>query len=689
VAEGVEVLGQLANFLTIPPAYRPALEAALGQRLALLLLPTQADLWPLLADNPQSLLAAVLADVQPIPPQPKLDDTAVIAWANEMVDVSDLSGFQNLTGLNRANLTGLVNYLLSPILLVADRRAAYRLALDLPPGTMAVAPDGFLVYAGGLVQTAAADGQETILAREEAWRQAQQAVAAKRDELVGLETAVSDQRTQIEELQAQADQKQQAESRLGRLLQEANQKLGQAQRRLDQITQQQQFVARQQATRLVEVERLQARIAEVEARRDGLQTELVEVETAVVIAVAHLEKLPIAESQPHDQETRYTQARIHLSQQQTSIEGLQERIKTDLGIVALHYDEDQTGPTPLPIVGVQRCPGHRAARRHRRDDPQLPRADAAHGGHQSRRARRVPGNPGPPRLPHRAAGGSERNRSAAAQSDRRTGRADQPRLCRDGGQGERGLWPDVYPALRRRRGPPGAHRPRRPDDQRRGHHRPAAQPARAGAGLLSGGERSLTAAALIFSLLKVSPTPFCIMDEVDAALDEANINRFRDLLRELALGTQFIVITHNRGTVQAAQTIYGISMGTISRLSFSLNDRVQARGGCGVVPSRADPFVRVDPSLCAAKPRCLQPMLGGMVQITVFLIKNSVFESVSHKPIDGIGAAIFWSFSNLSVLSYSDFRYPFLLLSVLETVIQYLYSDRNMFIWKPGNSHIF
>ncbi|HID53847.1 MAG TPA: chromosome segregation protein SMC, partial [Anaerolineae bacterium] len=85
-----------------------------------------------------------------------------------------------------------------------------------------------------------------------------------------------------------------------------------------------------------------------------------------------------------------------------------------------------------------------------------------------------------------------------------------------------------------------------------------------GLGLLSGGERALTAAALIFSLLKVSPTPFCIMDEVDAALDEANINRFREQLRELSLKTQFIVITHNRGTVQAAQTIYGISMGSDS-----------------------------------------------------------------------------------------------------------------------------
>ncbi len=85
-----------------------------------------------------------------------------------------------------------------------------------------------------------------------------------------------------------------------------------------------------------------------------------------------------------------------------------------------------------------------------------------------------------------------------------------------------------------------------------------------GLALLSGGERSLTAAALIFSLLKVSPTPFCVLDEVDAMLDEANVNRFRDLLNELSSKTQFILITHNRGTVQVAETVYGVSMGSDS-----------------------------------------------------------------------------------------------------------------------------
>ncbi len=80
-------------------------------------------------------------------------------------------------------------------------------------------------------------------------------------------------------------------------------------------------------------------------------------------------------------------------------------------------------------------------------------------------------------------------------------------------------------------------------------------------GLLSGGERALTAAALIFAILKVSPTPFCVMDEVDAMLDEANVGRFRDALKGLSAEIQFIVITHNRMTIESADAVYGITMG--------------------------------------------------------------------------------------------------------------------------------
>lgn len=78
---------------------------------------------------------------------------------------------------------------------------------------------------------------------------------------------------------------------------------------------------------------------------------------------------------------------------------------------------------------------------------------------------------------------------------------------------------------------------------------------------LSGGEKTMTCVALLMSIFKSKPSPFCILDEVDAALDEANVVRFRDELRKLAAETQAIVITHNRGTVEIADTLYGVTMG--------------------------------------------------------------------------------------------------------------------------------
>ncbi|HEY7826601.1 MAG TPA: AAA family ATPase, partial [Candidatus Limnocylindrales bacterium] len=86
--------------------------------------------------------------------------------------------------------------------------------------------------------------------------------------------------------------------------------------------------------------------------------------------------------------------------------------------------------------------------------------------------------------------------------------------------------------------------------------------------MLSGGERALTAVALLFAMLEVRPVPFCVLDEVDAALDEANIGRFADALRSLADATQFIVITHNRGTIEAADALYGVTVGddSVSRV---------------------------------------------------------------------------------------------------------------------------
>ena len=95
--------------------------------------------------------------------------------------------------------------------------------------------------------------------------------------------------------------------------------------------------------------------------------------------------------------------------------------------------------------------------------------------------------------------------------------------------------------------------------------------------LLSGGERAFTAIALLFAILDVRPTPFCILDEIEAALDDVNVYRTAEYLKNYSKKTQFIVVTHRRGTMEAANILYGVTMQErgISKL-LSLNiDEIQ------------------------------------------------------------------------------------------------------------------
>ena len=80
--------------------------------------------------------------------------------------------------------------------------------------------------------------------------------------------------------------------------------------------------------------------------------------------------------------------------------------------------------------------------------------------------------------------------------------------------------------------------------------------------LLSGGEKALTAVSLIFAIFMVKPSPFCLLDEVDAPLDDANIGRFNELVKEMSETSQFIIITHNKNTMEAADILYGVTMET-------------------------------------------------------------------------------------------------------------------------------
>jgi chromosome segregation protein len=653
----VPLIGRLASLLTIPAAYRQALEAALAARLTTLLVPEEDHLWQVVGRNGHKpLLVAAANRVQP-PPQPALPShPAVIGWASEQVDVSEAA-------------RPLALLLLGGILLVRDAAAAYELSLNLPGGTMAVTADGsLLAHAGGLVENRPANADNGILAREEAWREAKAALAEQREVLAQRQKAANVQSAEIRKEQEAADRLGQDENRLGRLEQEAGQRHGRAQRDLEQARQQREFLERQQTTQAAEATRLAERLAEVTQSIGQYQAALAQLEAAESEARQQLQAIPVAEArqqeqglrqnaeaaraivagrqavldsrratlnqldsqvrrletrqqewlgqqeqpelaqadaelqrlqagldeveqwlrplqtqlaesqeklaaieqesaakqrQIHDLETGYTQVKIAFSQQENYLDGLRERIKNDLGLVAFRYDEDEIGQSPLPMEGVvEELPEvtelpedieesiHRYRGQLQRMGAVNPEAPAEYEETQQRFDF----------LTQQVEDLSQTDRQlrqVITELDDLTSRSFAQTV-----EKVDGIFGDMFTRLFG--GGSAKLVLTEPDDLTiSGVDIVARLPNRRqqGLGLLSGGERSLTAVALIFALLKVSPTPFCMMDEVDAMLDEANVNRFREALRELSLRTQFIVITHNRGTVHVAQTIYGISMG--------------------------------------------------------------------------------------------------------------------------------
>ena len=96
--------------------------------------------------------------------------------------------------------------------------------------------------------------------------------------------------------------------------------------------------------------------------------------------------------------------------------------------------------------------------------------------------------------------------------------------------------------------------------------------------LLSGGEKALTALSLLVGIFQFQPAPFCVLDEVDAPLDETNVGRFARLIHEMSATTQFVVITHSKRTMQQADVIYGVTMqepGVSKIVSVNLNRQAQ------------------------------------------------------------------------------------------------------------------
>lgn len=660
VQDGVSLVGRVAGMVKIPEDYQHAVEAALGMRLATLVLSDENSLWRLVSDNgrQETATAIVLEGIQTPPQQPAPEHPDVIGWAADLVQA-------------KGTAAAAVDVLFRTILLVKTRAAAYAVGRSLPSGYLTVTGDGFVVHGGGLVEVAPRASQNSILAREEAWRKAQKKLAVQKAEAAEAQEAATAHQATINEAQATYEKVEAEMQRLERRVNEAAESVRTAQRDLDRAQQKRNFLEQQRAAAVEEGERLATRIEETRKAIADHQKEIEQLEGDVVEARKELEEMPIAEArqqretlqqavrtartivagreavvesrratlnqveaqirrqqerrqeleqqqetvnlgeardalqqireqieevdgqirplaerlsetqrsqekleeevekvqrQTHDLETHYTQMRVALSQRENEIEGLKERIQADLGLVALAFDEEQGGQTPLPMAEVvERLP----------EVEELP--EEIEGTIQNYRAQLNRIGAVNPEAPAEYEQTQERYefltqqvedlqqtkkrlRRVIAELDELTSRAfaatveevdeifgDMFRRLFGGGSAQLVLTEpddltisgvDIVARLPNRR-------------QQR-------------LALLSGGERSLTAAALIFALLKVAPPPFCVLDEVDAMLDEANVNRFRAVLRDLAQNSQFIVITHNRGTVRAAQTVYGISMGTDS-----------------------------------------------------------------------------------------------------------------------------
>lgn len=263
-----------------------------------------------------------------------------------------------------------------------------------------------------------------------------------------------------------------------------------------------------------------------------------------------------------NQERSSTQAQLELARTRESLDSLRRKIEEDFGLVILEYSEEITGPTPLPLEGVGEL----------KILTEIPTGLEESINRQRALLRRMGAiNPDAQKEFYEV---KERYDFLSSQlEDLKKADVDLRQIITELDDLMRKQFRTTFNAvaiefkqLFTRLFGGGSARLILTDDENpteTGIDIEAKLPGRReqGLSLLSGGERALTAVALIFSLLKVSPTPFCVMDEVDAMLDEANVGRFTELLKELSQETQFIVITHNRNTVQVADVIYGVTMG--------------------------------------------------------------------------------------------------------------------------------
>ena len=339
------------------------------------------------------------------------------------------------------------------------------------------------------------------------------------------------------------------------------------QQNIDRLVLQQQDVQARQGEIEHQLKELEEEKTILHGREGEFHTQIEELRTKIEPAEKDLESAEVEENRLQEIETNSQrnlanaerilgQVQLEQLRKQEALELLQQKIVDDFGLVSFEYAANVEGPVPLPLEGlVQQLPVVTEL------SPDL----EDHLTRQRAHLRRM--GPANPDAKQEFDTESERYSFMSAQvQDLRQVIAELDELTRqEFARTYEAVDKQFRAIFTRLFGGGSAHLSLTDPDNlvETGIEIEARLPGRReqGLSLLSGGERSLTAIALVFALLKVSPTPVCVMDEVDAMLDEANVGRFRDLLIDLSKDTQFIVITHNRNTVQAADVIYGVTMG--------------------------------------------------------------------------------------------------------------------------------
>jgi chromosome segregation protein len=342
------------------------------------------------------------------------------------------------------------------------------------------------------------------------------------------------------------------------------------------------------AATIEEGEQTEAELTELEVRIEGAEGQVMSAEAELRRLIEareeHEDREASTRTAMHQAERAHSGAQIELARVQEEVQSLRARIEDDFGLVSYEEDEGVAVQEPLPFEGlVERLP--RVEELPSEAEAQVKRMRA-----QFRRMGAV--NPEAQREYEQVRSRVEFLGSQVEDLERAEGQIKEViaelelLMEREFRKTFDAVAEEFREAFTRLFGG-GSARLTLTEDQdltKTGIGIEARLPGRREQGLamLSGGERSLTATALIFALLKVSPTPFCVLDEVDAMLDESNVVRFREMLEELSRETQFVLITHNRQTVQASDVVYGVSMASDSTsqvISLKLDEAERAIAG--------------------------------------------------------------------------------------------------------------